>query len=166
MPEIASLCYSSTPSLYHMDAYPKNTRNDLKNYATNSHSQPGEPIKRRIKTHFCRSFEKRQEDKSKCSIQPLNHIQSTRVASYFWLFLCTFKALVAPFIRVHHPELTTTAVTVEIHAAGPGLMDQVQLFSSWKKGKLSLHVYIYIPLKVKNRNSWFVFQTRLYSPSL
>lgn len=118
MPEIASLCYSSTPSLYHMDAYPKNTRNDLKNYATNSHSQPGEPIKRRIKTHFCRSFEKRQENKSKSSIQ------STRVASaaYFWLFLCTFKALVAPFIRVHHPELTTTAVTVEIHAAGPGLI--------------------------------------------
>lgn len=59
MPEIASLCYSSTPSLCHMDAYPKNTRNDLKNYATNSHSQPGEPIKKRIKTHFCRSFEKK-----------------------------------------------------------------------------------------------------------
>ena len=145
MPEIASLCYSSTPSLYHMDAYLKNTRNDLKNYATNSHSQPGEPIKRRIKTHFCRSFEKRQENKSKCSIQPLNHIQSTRVASaaYFWLFLCMFKALVAPFIRVHHPELTTTAVTVEIHAAGPCLMDQVQIFHLGKKVS-SFYMCVYI----------------------
>ena len=146
MPEIASLCYSSTPSSYHMDAYPKNTRNDLKNYATNSHSQPGEPIKRRIKTHFCRSFEKRPGNKSKCSIQPLNHIISTRVASaaYFWLFLCTFKALVAPFIRVHHPELTTTAVTVEIHAAGPGLMDFLSNFFHLGKKVSSLYMCIYI----------------------